>query len=64
MGQERGLVHMLLSQVASALFYGPLGPVELCHMATQATQQCCKEMVMEAELPGSLTSRWVCLFPS
>lgn len=42
MGQERGSVHMLLSQVASALFDGPLGPEELCHMAAQATQQCCK----------------------
>lgn len=41
-GQERGWVHMLLSQVASALFDGPLGPEELCHMAAQATQQCCK----------------------
>lgn len=27
MGRERGSVHMLLSQVVSALFDGPLGPV-------------------------------------
>lgn len=33
---------MLLSQVASSLFDGPLGPVELCHMAMEATQQCYK----------------------